>query len=203
MPAFAPAPPGTALFRLAQVHGGQVVSILGIGEVPLSLSPPDQLPPEGDALVTAWDRAALGVLTADCGAVALGSPQGIHGAVHVGWRGLMSEVVQHAVAAMREKGATEVVASLGPCIGPCCYAFSPDDLEPIGRRYVDAVRAETTGGEPALDLPAAISAALAEVAVALPEEPPPCTACSPGYFSHRRDGSRRRQVMVVWEDPAS
>ncbi|MDE3086857.1 MAG: polyphenol oxidase family protein, partial [Acidobacteriota bacterium] len=143
----------------------------------------------------------LAVLTADCGAVALGSPEGVHGAVHVGWRGLAAGVVEAAVEAMGALGAGEVVAGAGPCIGPCCYEFSAEDLEALAGRYGPGVRATTTWGAVSLDLPAAVRAALAGAGAALAYDDMRCTACGADAYSHRRRRDEARQALLVWPVP--
>jgi len=155
-------------------------------------------PPEADAVVAVGSRVCVVVLTADCAPVALGSPEGVHAAVHVGWRGLGAGVIARAVATMRDLGATDVVAGLGPTIHPCCYAFGPGDLEAVAAVVGAEARATTAQGGPALDLPAAVRAGLraahAQVVVDVDE----CTACGGGAFSHRAHGDDRRQAVFVW-----
>ena len=56
----------------------------------------------------------------------------------------------------------------------------------------------TSDGEPALDMPAAVRAALAAADVELVHDAGVCTACSSDYFSHRARGEKERQAMVVW-----
>ena len=203
-----PVPGELAVRRLTQEHGS---GIRFVGDPPPGSAPagiltpwstaPDGLPPTGDALVAATPGVALAVLTADCAAVALGSPEGVFAAVHAGWRGAMAGVVQQAVAALRGSGATEVVAALGPCINPCCYEFSPADLDRVSARYGPAVRADTRHGRPALDLPAAVDAALADAGVAAAERHGSCTACGPDAFSFRRARDEARQALFVWRQP--
>ena len=124
-------PPVGRVHWLRQVHGSTVVVVPaedGPGPGHLDVPPRSVtavLDGEADALVSAASSTALAVLTADCASIALGSPEGVFGAVHAGWRGLVDGVVERAVKAMRDNGATEVVAALGPCIGPECYEFSP------------------------------------------------------------------------------
>ncbi|MHB8330550.1 MAG: polyphenol oxidase family protein, partial [Acidimicrobiales bacterium] len=156
--------------------------------------------PVGDALVGTGTKTCLAVLTAVCAPVALASPEGVHGAVHVGWRGLAAGVLQRAVGIMATLGATDVVAGLGPCVHACCYEFSPVDLDTVAARYGDAVRGATTGGLPALDLPSGVRVALAEVEVRVELDLPSCTSCGPDAFSHRRSGDEARQALLVWRD---
>lgn len=80
--------------------------------------------PEGDAVVTERPGLVCGVLTADCAPVLLADPEaGVVGAVHAGWKGALSGVVQSAVAAMQAlRGEpSRMVAVVGPCIGPDSY----------------------------------------------------------------------------------
>ncbi len=193
-------PADLVLRRLRQVHAAGVV-VAG-GPVPDGAVPwapgPGQAPPEGDAVVAAGPGLALAVLTADCASVALGSPEGVHGAVHVGWRGLEAEVLVRAVATMRALGAGTVVGGLGPCIGPCCYEFSGADLEALAPTCGSDVAATTTWGRPSLDLPAAVRGQLSRSGASLVVGSGTCTMCTPGYFSHRGRRDEARQALLVW-----
>jgi hypothetical protein len=152
----------------------------------------------GDALVSDRRADSLAILTADCASVALGSVEGVFGAVHAGWRGLAAGVVEETIAAMRAMGATGVVGALGPCIHPECYEFSPGDLDHIAATYGDGVRGRTTAGRPALDVPATVSAALAAGGAGETVGVDACTACAGGYYSHRARADQGRQALVVW-----
>jgi YfiH family protein len=154
--------------------------------------------PEGDAAITDRHDCAVAVFTADCAPVALASPEGVIAAVHAGWRGLAAGVIEAAVASLRAAGASEVWAALGPCIHPCCYEFSEQDLAGLEERYGNAVRATTTSGRMAVDLPATIRVALSHAGAELVTAVDTCTACRPGYFSHRARRDTARQAGVVW-----
>jgi len=185
-----------------QVHGSAVVVVPP--EVPRGAGGSDGAPipvvlaGEGDALVSSAGATGLVVLTADCASIALGSPEGVLGAVHAGWRGLAAGVVGRAVEAMGALGATEVVGALGPCIHPGCYEFSGSDLDAVAARLGDGVRGRTHSGRAALDLPAAVSAALAAAGAGERAGVDACTGCGGGYFSHRARGDRGRQALLVW-----
>lgn len=154
--------------------------------------------PKGDSLVSADPTVRLTVLTADCGSVALGSLEGVFGAVHAGWRGLVAGVVEATVAAMHAMGATTITGGLGPTIHPECYAFSSEDLDTMAARFGDRVRGETADGRPALDVPTAVGVALGDAGVRQVSGVDACTACSGRHFSHRARSDRGRQAMVVW-----
>jgi len=203
-------PAGPAVGRvhwIRQVHGSAVLVVEArTGPGPGGTDAPSPWPTavldgEADALVSAAPSTGLAILTADCASIALGSPEGVFGAVHAGWRGLLDGVVGHAVGVMKEHGATGVVGVLGPCIHPECYEFSASDLDRLASRFGDRVRARTGDGRSALDLPAAVAAALTEAGADLHPAASPCTGCGGGYFSHRARGDTGRQALVVWASP--
>ena len=193
---------GGAVERVAwmtQVHGS------GVRAVSWESSPggPGGAPAmwhlgEGDALTSVAPGVALCVLTADCGALAVASPEGIFGAVHAGWRGLRAGVVESAIERMRGWGATDVVGSLGPCIHPGCYEFAERDLDSVADVYGGQVRGRTTEGRPALDVPAAITVALERAGGRMVTGVDSCTACGGASFSHRARSDTGRQALVVW-----
>jgi len=174
---------------LRQVHGDRVVVVTepggGAGE-------------RADAAVTDRPGCALAVLTADCAPVALVGSGGVVGVAHAGWRGLVGGVLERTVDVMRAGGAVDVRAVLGPCIRPECYEFGVEDLARVARRLGDGVRTTTTSGAPALDVPAAVRAALSQVGVDDVHDVGVCTACSPVHFSHRARHELGRQALVVW-----
>lgn len=159
---------------------------------------PEGTLPEGDAVVADGGGRLLAVLVADCAPVAMGSVEGVCGAVHAGWRGVVAGVVGEAARAMRTLGAGGVVAGLGPCIGPCCYEFSEAGLDELCTVCGVDVGARTTWGTPSLDLRAAVRAGLGRAGVDLVVDVDACTACTPGYFSHRARRDEARQALFVW-----
>ena len=108
------------LLSLRQVHGDRVVlfdpSLQTVDEVWQT---------EGDALITRTPGFALGVFTADCLPIFLYDP--VHeaiGLVHAGWRGTAKGVIRKAVEKMSQNFLCrneDLLAAMGPCIGPCCY----------------------------------------------------------------------------------
>lgn len=176
---------------LRQVHGGDVVVVTEPGE---------HAGVDADAAVTTVPGAVLAVQAADCAPIALLAPE-VVGVAHAGWRGLAAGVVGAAVDAMRERGATEVRAVLGPCIRPRCYEFGPADLDVVASRLGGGVRSTTARGTSALDVPAAVHAALVAAGVVDVVDTGVCTACSPVHWSHRARGDAGRQAVVVWREP--
>jgi YfiH family protein len=174
---------------LRQVHGPRVVVVEHPGQWAGT---------EADAAVTAEPDAVLAIHTADCVPLALVGSDGVVGAVHAGWRGLTSGVVEAAVTEMRRLGAVDLQAVVGPCIHAECYEFGADDLALLVERYGPSVAARTRAGTPALDLPAAVTEALRRVDVDAVEVVAACTACDPTFFSHRARADVGRQALLVW-----
>ena len=174
---------------LRQVHGAEVVTVTRPGE---------HAGTEADAAVTAVPGAVVAVQAADCAPVAL-LADGVVGVAHAGWRGLVAGVLPAAVRAMRALGAGEVAALLGPCIHPGCYELGEPALGELTTLLGPAVVSRTTGGAPALDLPAAVAASLGGVGVTLDAGGSSCTACTPATaWSHRARGEAGRQAALAW-----
>lgn len=171
-----------------QVHGDAVVVVDrpggGAGET-------------GDAVVAAAPGPALAILTADCAPIAMVADNGVYAAVHAGWKGLQAGVLQRAADTMRAMGAESIAAVLGPCIHAECYEFSEADLAPLAAALGDGVRGVTASGAPALDVPAAVRAVLADAGVELVGDVDICTACSPDHYSYRAAGDMARQSLIV------
>lgn len=106
----------TDIVWVRQVHGRAVLRV-GAGSVAAE-------PREADAIVSTDPTRVIAVRVADCVPVLLADrQQRVVAAVHAGWRGLAAGVIGHAVAAAAECGAApaDLVAAIGPSIGPCCY----------------------------------------------------------------------------------
>ena len=160
-----------------------------------------------DALITDVPGLPLTVFSADCGTVLLYDP--VHqaiGAVHAGWRGCAAGIVEKTVAAMGAAYGSrpaELLAALGPCIGPCCFETDGDVPEAMQAALeADADTYITVKGPKFhVDL-AGLNRQWLLRAGLLPERIEVsgiCTACRPDLFwSHRKMGDQRGvQVAVI------
>ena len=176
---------GATPYLMHQVHG-TTVHLAGPGE-----------PPEADALVTADAGVALLARAADCVPVLLVGDGGEIGAVHAGREGVRRGVVTAAVDRLRELGATELRAWVGPHICGGCYEV-PEEMRAEVAAAVPATNATTRWGTPALDLGAGVLAQLAAADVRAVEVGG-CTREDATLHSHRRDGAAAgRLAGVVW-----
>ena len=166
-----------------QVHSAEVVTV-GQGWEPSAA-------PEADAMVTNQKGLALGILTADCVPVLFADAEaGVIGAAHAGWRGALSGVLAHTLAAMGRLGgeAGRVRAALGPCIWQGSYqvgaAFPAPFLAEDARNqrfFVPDVE-----GKWRFDLPGYVVAKLEALGVGCVERSPADTCAEPErFFSHR------------------
>jgi hypothetical protein len=175
---------------MEQVHGSTVLLVDGPG-----------VAGEADGLVTMRRDLALLAKAADCGTLAVADEAGIVGVAHAGWRGLQLGIVDALAVAVRDLGATAPVGILGPCIGPCCYAFGAADLDAVAAAVGPDVRSTTTDGAPALDLAAGVAAACARAGIDLVATDPRCTSCADdgrALYSHRARGDRERHGVLAW-----
>ncbi len=188
---------------LDQVHGAAVVVVDAHDDVRDLVGAP------ADAVVTSRTDVALAVHTADCAPVGFLSDNGMIGAAHAGWRGLVEGVLPAAVAAMRRRGAIGVRAVLGPCIGVECYEFGEADLAAVVRALGVEVAGRTTSGALALDMRRGVEVVLEDLGVPIVARDPRCTACGqpssgsgrgPAHFSHRARADAGRQALAVWSE---
>lgn len=173
-----------------QVHGGDVAEVT-------AATPPGAELRGVDAVVTFEPDRPLVVQVADCVPVLLGGPRGV-AAVHAGRAGVQREVVRHAVDRLAAGGQapTELVATVGPAIGGCCYEVPAAMRDEVVADH-PAAEAVTRWGTPALDLPAAVGEQLRAAGVAEVRRVGGCTHEDERWFSHRRDPAAGRQVGLV------
>jgi YfiH family protein len=175
---------------LRQVHGSRVVRAETVAE-----------PVEADASVTVLPDVVCVVQMADCLPVLLASRDGgAVGAAHAGWRGLAAGVVERAVAALG-RSPSELVAWLGPAIGPEAFEVG-DDVRDVFLRHDPAAAGAFVAvreGKWLADLYALARMRLAACGVHDVHGGGRCTFREAArFFSHRRDGVTGRMAALVW-----
>jgi YfiH family protein len=190
---------GVRAVFLDQVHGSEMLEITS--------RTPDAR--RADGAFTSGTAVACTVMVADCLPVLLCNARGQSvAAAHAGWRGLLGvggKGILEAAVATFGSPADELMAWLGPCIGPqafevgeevraafvamapqaadCFMPRSPGkwlaNLQGLARQRLAAAGVESIFGNDG-------SAGW-------------CTAGNPSrYFSHRRDGVSGRMAVSIW-----
>jgi YfiH family protein len=189
---YLPAPPRW----LALQHGAEVVAAEAIGDAPVL----------ADASTTRSARVVCCVTVADCLPVLLADRSGqAVGVAHGGWRSLAGGIVQAAVESMRSRadGPLDLVAYLGPCIGPGAFEVGGEVLQAMQRRLPDAGTAfrPLAAGKYLADLPALARQALTQVGVHDVLGGTWCTHSDPQrFYSFRRDRVTGRHAALIWLD---
>lgn len=182
--------PGEPLW-LRQVHGRDAA--MGGGVDPAGCV--------ADASVATGPGIVCAVLTADCLPLLLCDRAGTRvAAVHAGWRGLASGVVEAAVARM-QAAPEDLLVWLGPAIGP--------DVFEVGDEVRDAFLSYDPGGGAAFR-PSPAGRWLADIYLVARRRlgllgvgnvwgGGYCTVTDPDrFFSYRRDGATGRMASLIW-----
>ncbi len=209
------------LVILDQVHSAIVHILENVGEAPR----------RGDALVTTTPGLLLAIETADCVPILLlDARRRIVAAAHAGWRGTLARIAEKLVGRMRMRFSSDpadLMAAIGPAIGPCCYEVGPEVVQAYSGQF-DRARdwfSEPTAERVHPDGPAPFGWLTREPAGHNRPEPRPhldlaaanrwqleksgvpperifsaglCTACQADrLFSYRRDGPGTGRMMAV------
>jgi hypothetical protein len=182
---------------LWQVHSAEVL----VADTP---NTPADYKGQADALIT--DRAAVTLFLrfADCVPILLYDPRRpAVGVVHAGWRGTLAKAAPAAVQAMAERYGSrpaDLIAGIGPAIGPCHYAVGAEVVAQTRQAFpgaVDALLPRVNGGHH-LDLWAANAHALRQAGVEQIETSALCTVCHcDDFFSHRAEGARTGRFAAL------
>ena len=183
-----------------QVHGNRIVHFESIEEGSRLL--------EADGIITTCEDLAVGIKTADCVPILLFDPRvPAVGAIHAGWRGTASGIARGAVEAMKNAFSSkpsEMIALIGPAIGPCCYEVDePVHLAMAGEKGMAEFFRPVPGraGRWFMDLAGANAAQLAAAGLRGHQVHGAglCTACHRRvFFSHRGEGGTTgRQINFI------
>ena len=125
--------PKTPIATLRQIHSSVVKGTDGAGE---------GQPCKGDGWMTGRAGLLIGVQTADCIPVLVADrKKKVVAAFHAGWRGTVKRIVESGIGRMRlEFGSKpeDLVAAIGPGIGPCCYAVGEEVLSEFTSQFAYA-----------------------------------------------------------------
>ena len=179
-----------------QVHGSRIVRV-GASRAGAGFDDPSTGVGDADGLSVTRPLLPVAVITADCLPIALVAPgEGRAVALHAGWRGLAAGAIDAAAASFSDP--SEVLAAIGPAIGPCHYEVGPDVALAVAAGSEGGAVSERRDGSTYLDLSATAAKHLRAAGIRRVERAEECTACEERrFFSHRRDGETGRQGLVL------
>jgi YfiH family protein len=186
-----------SVFDVWQSHGKEVA----IAESPRSPGSPHM---HADIIITNKPGVTLMMRFADCVPIMLYDPiRKVVGIAHAGWMGTILKVVMVAVRSMEQvysSKPTDILAAIGPSIGPDHYEIGPD----VSKRVKEAFGTESEGliilkgGVERLNLWQANRKVLNSAGVSNIAESGICTACNlVDWFSHRAEKGKTGRFGAV------
>ena len=183
-----------------QVHKDRILRVTAENAGDFSAAPP-----ECDGLVTAERGHLLLGKFADCVPILLADRRsGACAVVHAGWRGTVADIAAkgaRALCACADTAPADLIAAIGPSIGPCCFLTHDDVADPVralcGASAADHI-APAADGRWHIDLKGINAARLEAFGVGEIHVCTECTCCLPErYYSHRRTGLARGSLAAV------
>lgn len=162
--------------------------------------------PHVDGIITNEPGCALTMNYADCTPIFLYDP--VHQAIglgHAGWQGAVKDLPGAMVRAMQAEFGSDpaqLVAGIGPSIGPCCYEVGEVVITAVHAAFADPASLlipHSSSLSPHFDLPAANRRNLARAGVRQIEQSEFCTACRTDlFFSHRAEKGKTGRFGTIF-----
>ncbi|UCA11403.1 peptidoglycan editing factor PgeF [Aeromonas enteropelogenes] len=158
--------------------------------------------PDADAACAHEAGLACIVMTADCLPVLFCDRAGTRvAAAHAGWRGLHAGVLEASINAMGCE-PTEILAWLGPAIGPQAFEVGGEVREAFMAEQAEAVAAfvpSVNEGKWLADIYQLARLRLARAGVTAVYGGDYCTfSDGEQFYSYRRDGQTGRMASIIW-----
>ncbi|NLG48522.1 MAG: peptidoglycan editing factor PgeF [Chloroflexi bacterium] len=189
--------PAERVVTVQQVHGNRVAVA--------SEQDGGRIFPETDALISQIPGLYLLLRFADCVPVFLYAPrQRAVGLTHAGWKGTLQEIAMQTVRAMTATFGCqpgELVAGIGPSIGPCCLEMDGDVLADFRARYGQeegCIVRPQANGKAFVDLWRINALQLQAAGVQQIETAGICTSCRRDeFFSHRAENGKTGRFAAL------
>lgn len=175
---------------LEQVHGKDVLKLTG--------APYDSK--RADASWSNTSGTVCAVMTADCLPVLFCNSAGTEvAAAHAGWRGLCEGVLEATISTFQD-GPENLMAWLGPAIGPQAFEVGPEVREAFMEKDAAADKAFRPAGEKYYaDIYQLARQRLNRAGVTRIYGGERCTYTeSDNFFSYRRDRTTGRMASFIW-----
>ena len=166
--------------------------------------PLEQAHLEADAILTDREIVTLAMRFADCVPIMLFDPvKKVVGLVHAGWQGTVNRIASEAVHTMLREyhcNPADILAGIGPSIGPDHYEFEGEATERVVVSFPDHFRELLiqVNGHTHLDLWRANEMVLKDVGVNQIEIARICTACNlQDWYSHRGEKGKTGRFGTI------
>jgi hypothetical protein len=213
----------TPLVTLKQIHSNLVI-------LANAADAGRDKPRKADGLMTGEPGLLIGIQTADCIPVLVADrKRHVVAAFHAGWRGTVNRIVESGVGRMRLQFGSrpeDLIAAIGPGIGPCCFAVGEEvlsefesqfayagelfcevyDSDPIRKKYPMLFLTQRAPGHSPIGPSLHLNLAEANRRQLLSAGLKPrsiqliggCTSCQPEmFFSHRASQGRAGRMLSV------
>ena len=164
-----------------------------------SVDPAITYPLDGkDGFITQLPGLLMMIKVADCQAILLYDPnKKVASIVHAGWRGSVSNIAGNATHLMQTQfncNPKDIIAGVGPSLGPCCAEFRnwPQELPP---RFSSFQVSENHFDFWAISQHQLLEAGLRQENIEVAEL---CTKCHPQvFYSYRGEGETGRFAVAI------
>lgn len=157
-------------------------------------------PLEYDALITGTPNQFIGILTADCIPIlVVDRKKKVISAVHAGRQGTALGIAKKVLKKMKEEwdcASKDLLVTLGPSIGPCCYEID----EKVFRKEWEPFSVAKGRGKWMVDLARINRGQLEEEGIKEDQiyRVDLCTCCHKDiFFSYRGEGQTGRQLSFI------
>ena len=179
-----------SVFDVWQVHSADVVHAT-------APRPDSESVQRADIILTDKPDVTLYMRFADCVPILVHDPRkGVVGVAHAGWMGTLHNVATMTVNAMKDQygsNPADIVAGIGPSIGPDHYEVGADVILQVMQRFGDESELvlKSHNGKIHFDLWKTNRMLLERAGVEKIEVAEVCTACNTDdWFSHRAEKGR-------------
>ena len=179
-----------SVFDVWQVHSADVICAT-------APRPDTESVRQADIILTDKPELTLYMRFADCVPILFHDPRkGVIGVAHAGWVGTLRDVATATIKAMAKQygsNPADIVAGIGPSIGPDHYEVGSDVILQVMQKFGDESEQllQSHNGKIHFDLWKTNRLLLEKASVEKIEVAEICTACNTGdWFSHRAEKGR-------------
>ena len=179
-----------SVFDVWQVHSADVICAT-------APRPDTESVRQADIILTDKPELTLYMRFADCVPILFHDPRkGVIGVAHAGWVGTLRDVATTTIKAMAKQygsNPADIVAGIGPSIGPDHYEVGSDVILQVMQKFGDESEQllQSHNGKIHFDLWKTNRLLLEKAGVEKIEVAEICTACNTGdWFSHRAEKGR-------------